>query len=92
MLGLLAVLDIDAYAVKVSGVLYRRALQRLSIGLLTIITSSVLIQYVNSAALPSERLDFSLLLVLRYVLYGGLATGFAIIAHSAKKLQQIEKI
>lgn len=92
MLGLLAVLDIDAYATKVSGVLYRRALQLLSCGLLTVIISSVLIQYVNSAALQRGRLVFGLLLIIRYILYAGLAGGFALIAHSAKKLQQIEKI
>ncbi len=92
MLGLLAVLDIDAYATKVSGLLYRRALQQLSGGLLTVIVSSVLIQYVNSAALQRGRIVFGLLLVVRYILYAGLAGGFALIAHSAKKLQQIEKI
>jgi hypothetical protein len=92
MLGLLAVLDIDAYATKVSGLLYRRALRLLSAGLLTVIVSSVLIQYVNSAALQRGKLIFGLVLVVRYVLYAGLAGGFALIAHSAKKLQQIEKI
>jgi hypothetical protein len=51
-----------------------------------------LIQYVNSAALQRGKLIFGLVLVVRYVLYAGLAGGFALIAHSAKKLQQIEKI
>jgi hypothetical protein len=92
MLGLLAVLDIDAYATKVSGLLYRKALRLLSAGLLTVIVSSILIQYVNSAALQRSRLVFGLVLVVRYALYAGLAGGFALIAHSAKKLQQIEKI
>jgi hypothetical protein len=92
MLGLLAVLDIDAYATKVSGLLYRQALRLLSAGLLTVIISSILIQYVNSAALQRTRLVFGLVLVIRYILYAGLAGGFALIAHSAKKLQQIEKI
>lgn len=92
MLGLLAVLDIDAYATKVSGLLYRRALQLLSAGLLMVIASSVLTQYVNSAALQSSKLEFGAILVVRYVLYAGLAGGFMLIAHSAKKLQQIEKI
>jgi hypothetical protein len=86
------VLDIDAYAIKVSGVLYRRALQLLSAGLLTVIVSSILIQYVNSAAFPQRKLIFGAVLVIRYVLYAGLAAGFVLIAHSAKKLQQIEKI
>jgi len=92
LMGLLAVLDLDAYATKVSGVLYRRALQLLSAGLLIVIASSVLIQYVNSAAFPRGHLEFGLILVIRYLLYAGLAGGFALIAHSAKKLQQIEKI
>lgn len=92
MLGLLSVLDIDAYATKVSGLLYRRALRLLSAGLLMVIASSIFIQYVNSAALQRGRLVFGLVLVVRYALYAGLAGGFALIAHSAKKLQQIERI
>jgi hypothetical protein len=32
------------------------------------------------------------LLTIRYLLYAGLAAGFVLIASSAKKLQQIEKI
>jgi hypothetical protein len=92
LMGLLAVLDLDAYATKVSGVLYRRALQLISAGLLTVIASSIMIQYVNSAAFQRSKLEFGLVLVVRYLLYAGLAAGFGLIAHSAKKLQQIEKI
>lgn len=92
MLGLLAVLDIDAYADKVTGILYRQALRLLSGGLLTVIITSILIQYVNSASLQRGRFVFGVVLVLRYTLYACLAAGFALIAHSAKKLQQIEKI
>lgn len=92
MLGLLAVLDIDAYATKVTGVLYRKALQMLSGGLLIVVGSSILLQYVNSASLQRGRLVLGGWLFVRYVLYAGLAAGFGLIAHSAKKLQQIEKI
>jgi hypothetical protein len=92
MLGLLAVLDIDAHANKVTGILYRQALRLLSGGLLTVIVTSILIQYVNSANLQQERFEFGLVLVMRYALYGCLAAGFGLIASSAKKLQQIEKI
>lgn len=92
MLGLLAVLDIDAYASKVSGVLYQRALRMLSLGILTVIGSSILSQYITSANTDRGRLVLGGLLVVRYLLYGGLAIGFILIAQSAKKLQQIEKI
>jgi hypothetical protein len=92
ILGLLAVLDIDAYAGKVTGILYRQALQILSAGLLTVIVTSILIQYVNSANLQQGRFIFGAVLVMRYMLYACLAAGFGLVAHSAKKLQQIEKI
>jgi hypothetical protein len=92
ILGLLAVLDIDAYAGKVTGILYRQALRILSAGLLTVIVTSILIQYVNSANLQQGRFIFGAVLVMRYMLYACLAAGFGLVAHSAKKLQQIEKI
>jgi hypothetical protein len=92
MLGLLAVLDIDAYADKVVGILYRQALRLLSSGLLTVIITSILIQYVNSANLQPGRFVLGYVLLMRYILYACLAAGFLLIAHSAKKLQQIEKI
>ena len=92
IIGLLAVLDIDAFAGKVTGVLYRKALQLMSAGLLVVIGSSILIQYVNSATLQPTHLVLGGLLIVKYILYATLASGFAIIAQSAKKLQQIEKI
>jgi hypothetical protein len=92
MLGLLAVLDIDAYATNISGLLYRKSLQLLSAGLLVVVLSSVLVQYLNSASTQRGRLILGGVLVIKYILYACLAAGFALIAHSAKKLQQIEKI
>jgi hypothetical protein len=92
MLGLLAALDIDAYAGNVSGLLYRKALQLFSCGLVTVVASSVLLQYVNSASTERLRLVLGGVLVIRYLLYAAMAGGFALIAHSAKELQQIEKI
>jgi hypothetical protein len=91
-MGLLALLDIDAYASKVPGILYRKALRLLSCGLLTIIVSSILLQYINSANTNRGRLIFGSELLMRYALYATISAGFLLVGSSAKKLQQIEKI
>lgn len=91
-MGLLAVLDLEAYATKVSGLLYRRALRYLSGGWLVVISSSIIIQYINSANPIRGRLVLSSVLIVRYVFYICLIAGFVLIANGAKKLQQIEKI
>jgi hypothetical protein len=91
-MGLLAVLDLDAYSTKVSGLLYRRALRYLSAGWLIVIGSSIIIQYINSANPIRGRLVLGGVLVIRYLFYVGLICGFSLIANGAKKLQQIEKI
>lgn len=90
--GLLAVLDLDAYASKVSGLLYRRALQYVSGGWLIVIGCSIIIQYINSANPVRGHLVLNGVLVVRYLFYAGLIAGFALLANGAKKLQQIEKI
>jgi hypothetical protein len=91
-MGLLAILDIEAYAATAPGILYRKALRLLSGGLLIIIISSILLQLINSANTHRGRLIFGSVLVARYVFYLTISLGFVLVGRSAKKLQQIEKI
>jgi hypothetical protein len=90
--GLMAALDITAYATKVTGVLYKRALRGLSAGIIAIIAGAILLQYLSSVSPPRGRLIIGSSLLLRYLLYACLAGGFLLIGNAAKKLQQIEKI
>jgi hypothetical protein len=92
LMGLLAILDIGAYAQKVPGILYRKALRLLSGGLLIIIISSILLQLIHSANTERGRLYFGNVLLAHYALYLTISLGFILIGVSAKKLQQIEKI
>lgn len=91
-LGLMAALDIDAYAGKVKGVLYKQALRYLSAGIVSIIIGAILLQYLSSVNPPTGRLILGTSLLLRYLLYACLAGGFGLIGSGAKKLQQMEKI
>jgi hypothetical protein len=90
--GFLASLDVLAYAEKVTGILYRRALQLVAGGIITIICASILLQYINTSNINRSHLVLSWTLLVRYALYFALATGFWLIGNGAKKLQQIEKI
>ena len=90
--GMLAILDITAYGEQVKGLLYRKSMRLLAVGILLIIISSILIQYLNSINTQPGRLLFGSMLLIRYCLYACSAGGFILIAQSAKKLQQIEKI
>ncbi len=91
-MGLLAVLDLNAYGNKVKGLLYQKALRGLSGGILIVILAAIAVQYVSSASPQQNHLVLGGVLVVRYILYGFLALGFAVIGTSAKKLQRIEKI
>ena len=91
LIGVIAALDIAAYASKVRGILYRRALQFLASGVLIIIVSNILLQYVNSANVFRGELVLNGILLIRYVLYFGLALGFGLVGYGAKRLQRIEQ-
>jgi hypothetical protein len=91
-MGLLAVLDLDAYSSKVKGLLYQKALKGLSAGILVVILAAIVLQYVNTVNPQRGHLVLGAVLVIRYIVYICMAAGFGLIGSSAKKLQQIEKI
>lgn len=90
--GMLAALDIHAYASKSRGLIYKKAMNLFAAGILTIVGSSILLQYINSASTQNNRTVLGGLLIVRYLLFGFFILGFYFIAKSANKLQQIEKI
>lgn len=91
-LGMLAVMDINAYSATTAGFIYRKALSYFNSGIIMIVSSTIMLQFMNSASTTRGRLLLGNVLVMRYVLYAITAVGFMFIAKSAKKLQQIENI
>ncbi|MCA9334504.1 hypothetical protein KC963_05630 [Candidatus Saccharibacteria bacterium] len=90
--GLLAALDIRAVGRHTPGILYQRGLHRLAMGLFIVITSTILLQCLNSIHAGHDNLVFGGVLLTRYLLYASVAAGFVLLGNGAKQLSQIEKV
>jgi len=91
-IGLLASYEMYDYSQHAKGLLYRQALQLLAGGLVTVILSSIALQYLVTVEPHARRLilDYHLVLTTLFQLLGGL--GFLLIAVGAKKLKKIEEV
>lgn len=90
--GLLAAYEITLLSSQTKGVLYRRALRLLVAGLITIIVSSIALQYMNGLEPRVGHLVISYQLVLSSifrVIGGG---GFVLLAIGATRLKKIEEV
>lgn len=90
-LGLIGAYDLHAYAYRMKGIIYKRALNPLVLGLTAIIFSLVAIQYLLGAW-PAHRLslDWQTLVLVGIRLIGGI--GFVLIALGSNKLKRIEEV
>jgi hypothetical protein len=91
-MGILSCYDLALYARKIRGLLYKRALTTLSAGLMTIIGSSIFIQFVKIAFAYKDNVSINSLLLIIYVLLIIEAVGFILIANGARQLKRIEEI
>lgn len=91
--GLVAAYDISLVARVTKGIIYRRGLNWLSVGLVTVIVMSILLQYLNSLII-SGNVDFPLkaLVLIDYLLLTGVASGYCMMIAGVQKLQQIEDV
>lgn len=90
--GLFAAACLWIYQTYSSGIIYRKALIRASVGLLVVISASILIQLLD--AISSSLAHLGLRDVL-FVLYGLIiiyAAGHVLIASGARKLARIEEV
>lgn len=90
--GFEAVINISAYQKNVAGIVYKKALKFLTLGIGSVIFSSVFLQFF--VALSAGLADWGLaqLLSLIYVLLVVIAIGYVFIALGAKKLNRIEEL
>jgi hypothetical protein len=89
--GLLATYEIYSYQKKVVGVVYRKSLRFLVLGLGWLIVTSISFQYLTSLSARLSRLSIYWLLVIIYSLLLVLSVGFVLIAIGTRKLQKIEE-
>lgn len=90
--GLLAAYEIILYSQHANGVLYRQALRLLAIGLVTIIVSSIALQYMSTVQPRVGHLVLSYKVVLSslFRIIGG--AGFVLLAIGAIRLKKIEEV
>jgi len=92
-LGLLAAFDITIHAKVTHGVLYRRSLNELAGGLICLIISSIIMQYLNSAfAAKVGAFSINAVLLIDYFLLFGMAFGYVLMINGVRGLQRIEEI
>jgi len=90
-LGLYAIAEIYAYSKQVAGVVYRKAWNRLALGLGSIIVLDITLQYLDTLSAWLNGLRLAGLLLLLYVLLFLLAGGFIVVALGTKDLMKIEE-
>jgi hypothetical protein len=91
-IGLTTSYDINAFATKLVGVIYRRALYFISLGLATVIISLIASQYVTTITPTYGHLAFNFHTILSIVFKVITGIGFYLLAHGANKLIKIEEL
>jgi hypothetical protein len=91
-IGLLAAYEIMLFSKHTEGVLYRSALRLLVAGLVTIIVSSVALQFSSSVQPAAGHVVFGYHLVLNLIFRIIAGIGFILVAFGAGKLRKIEEI
>lgn len=92
VIGIISVYELNLYAAKVRGLLYKHALQFLAYGLSIVILVSVVVQFVNAAMVTGSSSSLSVVLFTDYILLAAIAAGFVLVAIGAKRLKRIEEV
>ncbi len=89
-IGLIAVYEIYIYQKVVKGIVYRRSLKLLSIGLSIEILASIVMQYVTSIAASLVHIPTPFMLLILYGVLILIAIAFFIIAKGVSRLSRLE--
>jgi hypothetical protein len=82
---------LSTYYTSVSGILYKLALKKISIGFIFCISGLSLSQFVNAIGNVTQTHGFAFTLMLSYLMLGILVAGSFLIASGAKHLNKIEE-
>jgi len=91
-IGLLAAYEIYLYGKHSEGVLYQHAIRQLSFGVIAVIASSIVVQYLRSAIPRSGHLSLNTILMLINVIYIFMAIGYIFLSLGARQLRKIEEV
>lgn len=91
-IGLLAAYEISVYSRRSKGLLYKKALRYLAVGLVIVILSSISLQYLTTAAPRFGNLNFDTGLLALWILRIIRGGGFVLIILGALRLKKIEEV
>lgn len=91
-MALLSAYEFGMYAKYAKGLLYQRALQLLSYGIITTVAGSVAIQFLNNTIIAANANSVGYVLLVDYALLAIIVVGLGMMAFGAKKLQKIEEV
>jgi hypothetical protein len=91
-LGLLACLNLNRYAQKVRGSIYRQSLKELKWGIIGVISFITFFQVLILLSPVLTSLGFASVLLILYALLVSYGTGFWIIARASRRLAHIEVV
>jgi hypothetical protein len=92
VLGLLSILYILNYIIKVKGALYKQSLRYLAAGIMAVLTFTIFVQFLTLFTAAFVRLALTQLLILVYFILIFYSLGFVLIAMGARKLARIEDV
>jgi hypothetical protein len=91
-LGFSAAASIILYRRKVKGKLYKDALRWVSLGLVGIVSSTIVLRIVQSLTTQLAKLSLLVLFLVVYALLAIIAVGYVLLAKGASRLQKIEEL
>jgi hypothetical protein len=90
--GLYTALQLRAYQQTVGGKVYKKSLAKLNMGLVAVILTSILLQFLTAASSRFLGWHLGSILGLIYVLLAIIAIGYILIALGAKGLAKLEEV
>lgn len=90
--GLTAVYILYLYQLKVKGIVYRKALQLLTLGLGWLVIMSIVFQFLTTLSFRLRGLSIYWILFIIYSALLVLSAGFVLIALGTRKLRKIEEV
>ena len=91
-MGLLAAYEASLYARNVKGVLYQQSLRLLAGGIVGVILTSIILQYLTSLTIRLTHLTLNALLIVIYLVLILYAAGYLLVAMGATRLKRIEEV
>ena len=91
-IGLLAAYEIYLYSRSVTGLLYRRAMRLVSFGVISVIASSIVVQYFHAIVPRRGHLSLSVIIIIVNIIYILMASGYIMLSLGASQLRKIEEV